>query len=164
MIMNNRMRALLEETSIQIPESLDPLRTALRRIVDSGLIENEGCFFLKALNIRTFDVKKALEKYEDKTGLECSTNNLYIQSIIYTTPCNAISDIKFVLKQGIQYAIYLSKRISMFGHFKIILSLSLDSENPGIVDCSVRFHLIRQGENWISENLEDYCDDAVLVF
>ena len=157
------MRALLEETEILIPERLDPLHAALKQIVDSGLFENEGCFFLNALLNEGLDIKSALEKNEDRTGLECSINNLYIQSIIYTNPYNALIDSNTVLNQGIHYAIYLSERISSFGHFKIILSFATGNEKDRIIDCSVRFHLIRQGESWISQNLEDYTEEAILV-
>lgn len=135
----------------------------LNRLSTLDSLRSKVVFFLKALFGEDFDLQRALE-VEDKTGLECSINNLYIQSIIVANPYKQMIDSRDVLIQGIHYAYYLAEKISPTGHFKIILSYSKGNEPENIVDCSVRFHLIREGENWISENLDDYKEEAILVF
>jgi hypothetical protein len=162
MEMNIKMRKLLTEARIQIPKRLEPLSNDLQNIAASKLVEVEGCFFLNALFPSDYDIKNALAE-DDKTGIECTINNLYIQAIIYNNPYKEVVNTKLVLNQGIHYAYYLAEKIRPFGHFKIIFSYVLENESVSTVDCSVRFHLVRTGENWISGNLENYPEEAILI-
>ena len=51
----------------------------------------------------------------------------------------------------------VSRKLSAVpGRFNVIVSYDGDS-------CAVRFHKIRPGERWLSEDLEAYVDEGVLV-
>ena len=158
------MRKLLEEEDMQIPDGLPPLHRSLKQLLDAGVKEVDGCFFLRGSSWEEQDVQMALARGEDRTGLECSVNNVYIQSVIDNDPANALIDGSEVLKQGIHYAYDMAKWLAHLGEFQVILSYSgYDAQE--IMSCSVRFHRNRSDEPaWLDENLENYQEEAVLVF
>ena len=162
MEMNSRMKELLDKNGIEIPGSLQPLHHALQTILDSGVVEFRACFFLKALLGRDFDIDRALEESIDKTELEASVNTIFIQAIIYEKPYKIKIDEKLLLEQGLSYGYRLKEKLREYGFFNVILSLS--SADEGIVDCNVRFFLFRERAEWIKDNLEDYLEEAIILF
>jgi hypothetical protein len=62
-----------------------------------------------------------------------------------------------LLTGGLFIAEQVSKRlIGLPGRFNVIVSYDGES-------CAVRFHKIRDGEKWLSEDLESYVDEGILV-
>jgi len=166
---NRIMKKLLQETGIQLQPNFDEFHPILKKIADSELIKVEDCFLLKALLGDNCDIQstlsdvKELLKNDDRTGLECSLNNIYVVGIVYSRPYEESVNELFILKQGIKYAFYLAEKIRACGHFRIILSFSSGCDPDCLVDCSVRFHLVREEESWLSENIDVYSDESILV-
>jgi hypothetical protein len=62
-----------------------------------------------------------------------------------------------LLTAGLLMAEAVSRKLSALpGRFNVIVSYDGES-------CAVRFHRIRPGERWLSEDLESYVDEGVLV-
>jgi hypothetical protein len=62
-----------------------------------------------------------------------------------------------LLTAGLLMAEAVSRKLAVMpGRFNVIVSYDGDS-------CAVRFHKIRPGERWLSEDLEAYVDEGVLV-
>jgi len=87
----------------------------------------------------------------DKTGFECFINHVHL-------PFDGTNQ---TLISCLEYAATLQETLMPLTdrHFRVIVSLA-DEER----DCTVRFHQIRSGENWIAEDLEGYKSEALLVF
>lgn len=120
---------------------------------DVSIVETGGCWLLGGF------VKKphlSPADFPDATGLECSANKLRMEAMF---PARLVLSCPLLLlTAGILTARALSAELSRYpGRFNVILSYDGES-------CAVRFHKIRAGERWLSEDLEGYVDEGVLVF
>jgi hypothetical protein len=100
---------------------------------------------------------------DDETGFECSLSKVYIDDFF-----DANVSLSELARIGCAYAMYLRRALlgsMVTGKFRIIV----DAQEPdaevqvGNV-CSVRFHKIRSGQEWLVDDLESYNQNAVLVF
>lgn len=112
--------------------------------VEKGFVKKENCVFLAAL-FSSYPNDKYLF---DKTGVECFVNSFHIDDSVteryldYSCLfCNAI----------------INKWHQEGNSEKLNMIISMD-EFGAVIKC----HVIRQGENWLSHNLEQY-EDAILV-
>jgi len=142
MVMNREMSRLLERMNIRASK-LDQLR-AFESIqtIDAG-----GCTVFPEEFERNTHVK--VEDFQDRTGYECFINHLH----------RLYSSDRQSLIENLAFAVGLSNALgSMDGlkSFQTILSV-------GDGDCTVRFNECRYGENWISEDLESYREEAILL-
>lgn len=120
---------------------------------DVNIVEVRGCFLLRGYVKRPH---VALTDFPDQTGLECSANRLRMETML--EPRLARSCPLLLLTAGLMTARALSNELARHaGRFNVILSYDGES-------CAVRFHKIRAGERWLSEDLEGYVDEGVLVF
>jgi hypothetical protein len=89
------------------------------------------------------------------SALECCANKVLVERmldphLVYVCPLLLLTGGLFIAEQ-------VSKRlIGLPGRFNVIVSYDGES-------CAVRFHKIRDGEKWLSEDLESYVDEGVLV-
>jgi hypothetical protein len=96
--------------------------------------------------------------YFDKTGFECFINHVHLPF--------AETNESQSLASCLEYAATLQDALLPLTpdrQFRVIVSLSEDGEFPGSA-CTVRFHQIRPGEVWVTEDLEGYKSEAILVF
>lgn len=117
------------------------------------VVEAGGCFLLDGF------VKKphlSPADFPDATGLECSANKLRMEALF---PARlVVSCPLLLLTAGLLTARLLQAELSRLpGRFNVIVSYDGES-------CAVRFHKIRAGQRWLSEDLEGYADEGVLVF
>ena len=144
---NRRMGRYLEDLRSREVEAVVPPRGPDVQIVEAG-----GCFLL-----RGFVSKPHLSRadFPDQTGLECIANRLRMESMLdgrLVRSCPLL-----LLTAGLVTARVVSAALSRYpGRFNVILSYDGES-------CAVRFHKVRQGERWLSEDLETYVDEGVLV-
>ena len=123
----------------------------LRDVLGLGVTEKYECVLLKALE-NTAGEYDPLAHF-DRTGYECLVNHVHID------PRNV--DDPIPLRGGLAYADALVdalKEAPYQGPFRIIMSL-----NPAQNICTVRFHRVRRGESWTSDDLESYLDEGLLV-
>jgi hypothetical protein len=89
------------------------------------------------------------------SALECCANKVLVERmldpyLVYVCPLLLLTGGLFIAEQ-------VSKRlIGLPGRFNVIVSYDGES-------CAVRFHKIREGESWLSEDLESYVDEGILV-
>lgn len=120
---------------------------------DVNIVEIRGCFLLRGFVKRPH---AAPADFPDQTGLECTANRLRMESML--EPRLARSCPLLLLTAGLMTARALSRELARHdARFNIILSYDGES-------CAVRFHKIRAGERWLSDDLEGYVDEGVLVF
>ncbi|MCX2545960.1 hypothetical protein [Pseudomonas sp. COW5] len=115
-------------------------------IARSGFVERDGCVFLA--NLDGFQRNASLKNFPDRTGYECFVNSIHIDDYVNTD---------FL-------ACALSYLSSVFETWN-------ESSLPGVLqgaisadkfDATVKFHLLRPGEAWLSDDLERY-GEAVLA-
>lgn len=108
-------------------------------------------FVVLATNWRTNRHIKVTD-FTDKTGFECFVNLDHIsylgtkESLVFCLKHTA------VLRDALM-AVASDRR------FRVILSISEEDH-----DCTLRFHQVRPRESWLSDNIEGYLSEAILVF
>ncbi|AXF61878.1 hypothetical protein DVA43_21220 [Leclercia sp. W6] len=112
--------------------------------VEKGFVKQADCFFLAAL----FTVYPNDNYLMDKTGVECFVNSFHIDDYVSERYldyaclfCNTILN-KWPLERN-------DKKLNMI--------VSMDE-----FGAVVKFHVIRQGETWLSNNLEKY-EEAIFA-
>lgn len=140
--MNRQMSTVYSQISLA-DYKLD--RTLLE-IAESGLGRKEDCFFIeKCINI---DTNASLDDFPDKTGYECFINSINIDDYV---------DCDYLL-QGVMFTRKIFSLWNDLGeNQKLIANFSLDE-----FGLKVKFHLERSGEQWLSDELEDY-EESILV-
>jgi hypothetical protein len=103
------------------------------RVLPGGFVEERGCVLLasQAHNVAWTRVADT----RDETGYECFINHLHIKT----------------LQGALELARMLSTALAnrSTGHFAVIVSF--DGQ-----EATVRFHRLREGQAWLSDNLEEY--------
>jgi hypothetical protein len=142
--MNRRMSRLLKmlELTFPLPES-----SRKAGFKPNAFMRVRGCVFLK----REFKRSRVSQShFPDKTGYECFVNHVHL----------AYNGSRRSAATCLAYCTNLDIGLSKFAprqRFQIVASFSTDG-------CVVRFHLIRRGENWISDDLEGYKQEAILCY
>jgi hypothetical protein len=141
------MRGILSPEQAQRTFGADPLAAGLRDELSQGFVVEQGCTFLSASRAKTLSVK--LTQLGDRTGMECFVNHVHLGDV-----CVGASAEEQLL-EAIRFAGAID-RLAEETPRRFIVSLSDD-------ECVVRFHQRREGESWISDDLERYPDEAIIV-
>jgi hypothetical protein len=161
--MNCRMRQLLHALAVPSRLRRTELSPDLRALAEARLVRVRECYFLEPLLPQGFDIDLSLQNSFDRTGLECSVNDIHLEDYVDERTRNDAAEF---LAQGMLYARKLWDRLAVKGHFSVILSF----ESPGLTEWSdftsstVRFHLVRPDEAISMSADLDAFQDAVLVF
>ncbi len=150
---NSQMKAFIKEYQINT-DQIGCLSKDLEAILSEGIIEKDDSFFLKALVSEESNIQEALIDHIDRTGVECFFNHLHIEDFLKKKRVLP----KELLQQSFCYANKLDQVLGKSNSFEIIISFSTDP----IYDCNVRFHLLRDGEDWLLDDLESY-EDAISI-
>jgi hypothetical protein len=138
----NRNMAMKIESINWGNKTLPPELSTLLR---SGFREGEGCIFLASLAGST---NASLSNFPDRTGYECFINSIHVDDYVQN-----------------DYLLYACLFVE--GLFNAWSYRNATSPISAIISCddlgaTVKFHLTRKGESWISEELEKY-EEAILV-
>jgi hypothetical protein len=96
-----------------------------------------------------------LVDFDGPSSLEACANKLLMERML--DPRLVAACPLLLLTAGLLMAEALSRKLAVLpGRFNVIVSYDGES-------CAVRFHKIRAGERWLSEDLESYVDEGVLV-
>jgi hypothetical protein len=142
MKMNNKMYELLNSANILVGDELSFETLEVPEFVvakGSVLLRDE---YERALHVDT-------KEFPDRTGYECFINHVHFP----------FSGTRESLLLCLRYAFAIRNRLDQVGGrrpFLVIVSVAESS-------CTVRFHEVRQGESWISPNLEAYAEEAILL-
>jgi hypothetical protein len=143
---NQRMKALLHD----VQGVSKPLPTALLGIGKAAFISEEGCYFLDALYHGRGNA--TLHSFPDETGYECFVNHLHLDD--YAVGSANQVGLALTLMQNIKS----QWRESKYSALPLEFVVSVDDSS-----CVLRFHVLRQGQRYLDEDLEAYKEDAVLV-
>lgn len=150
MRVNRRMQAYLDELRDRGvgAEPLVPGKWPDLEILDCG-----GPFLLRSFVTRPH---LSVAGFAEATQLECCANKLAMEALVH--PALALTCPLLLLTAGLMMAQELSRRLAALpGRFNVIVSYDVES-------CTVRFHKIRAGQRWLSDDLEGYPEEGVLVF
>jgi len=148
--MNGKMSALLKRAGLHWPLAA---RASQGQLPTLEIFDD--CILLR----NQWEVNKRHVKitdFPDKTGFEDFINHVHL-------PFDGTNE---TLIPCLEYAALLQKALmplTQDREFRLIISLSEDKAFPKSA-CTVRFHQIRPGENSMSEDLEGYKSEAILVF
>jgi hypothetical protein len=121
-------------------------------LVEQGFSGLNGCILLTSQIQSASSI--SLNDIPDCTGYECFVNHIHIGNVLDDSQIKPT----ILLEQGLALAYELQKRLVQFSpsaRFKIIVSF--DNE-----DCSVRFHKVRNGEDWLAPNIDKY-EEGILI-
>lgn len=125
-----------------------PLSPGLRRLIDAGIEQAHGCYFLA--NLLKGCRHMTSGDFPDATGFECFVNKMYVNDFTDDLDQTALR------QQGLAYAQALRAKLATLDTPFVVIV------NFGEKDCIVRFHAVRDGETWLTEDLEAYEMDALL--
>ncbi len=119
----------------------------LKQLVHSGFIEVDGCCFLTELYQTETNVSSS--DFPDKTGLECFINSFHLED--------------YVAENWLPYALWLINQLfekyARLFNPKLLTAIVTQDD----LSCTLRFHLKRDGESWLDEDLDSYQEEAILV-
>ena len=153
---NNLMKKRLNGRDVVDLAKQQPLESRLKDILDRGIINQDDLILLK-------NFKSNLEStnYTDPTGKEMFVNKFHVDN--YSSNGSKLRE--YFLQQGIAFALVLyNKLINNYPdkHFKIIVSTDEGPDSyPDI--CTVGFHTVRPNEHWLTQYLENYKMNGLLV-
>ena len=156
--MNARMADLLTSSEIRRQLCQTELPPRLAALLRDGVVEMGGLWLLRRLLPEGFDPDLPLSRSWDSTGYECSVNHVHIEEFVDAGRSWSLLE---SLVQGYKYAQALAALLDGKGAFEVILGC----QDPAAewAGCTVRFHLIRPGEEWLAPDLEGYEEEAILV-
>lgn len=122
------------------------LSGSLRALIDKGFVREDNCLFLKeCFEIQT---NASRDNFIDDTGCECFFNSVNIDDY----------EEDMLLEKGLMFAQEVFNKFSEQSSSEI-LNCVMSMDEFGL---KVKFHLVRTGEQWLSDDLEKY-EEAILV-
>jgi hypothetical protein len=102
----------------------------------------------------------------DETGIECSLSKIHLDDFL---PANM--ELNELARTGLDFAFLLRGALlnsRVLGPFRIIISAQLPDQslNVGLnvgTNCTVRFHRMRLGQEWLKDDLDSYKEEALAV-
>lgn len=149
--MNRRMKEFLRMHPHCVEEihGKQSVSRSLQTLLRAGVVRKNGGIFLKALLSKSGNAQPA--DFPDMTGYECFINHIHLDDRLG----KGASAFEQAILFGRQVRDLLSRHVSAGSNVKVIVSCSGDG-------CSVRFHLVRENEKWLSEKLDSYAE-AILI-
>ncbi|MFP2900807.1 hypothetical protein [Corallococcus sp. 4LFB] len=151
---NALMRAYLRNARVQ-EVMARPLTPRMQALLHEGVVETHGFWVLR--RAATASAPPIRPGFQDATGYECFANKLHVSDFVGSLeedPWARRLRLKDQVGYGLRFAWELQRVLPTNGRFVIILGCS----NA----CTLRFHLERPGEHWLTEDLEGYRRDALL--
>lgn len=139
---NYMMRAKLP----RIGNGSRSIAQSLLKLLESGFAVLDGCVLLQSLLSLNKNAK--LQDFPDKTGFECYVNSIHIDDYVEGGD----------FEQSIPFLFELFATWNKTFQNKILRAI-ISSDEFGTV---LRFHVVREGDSWLSENLEEY-EEAILI-
>jgi hypothetical protein len=151
--MNSMMKTLHAAVASGKLTGVVTLSSELLRLIEPGFTVKDGAVLLKTQEKLAVDIRP--DNFPDLTGYECFVNHVHIEDYLGDAELGSNA----LLEQGFAFANKIVEELSSLYHgkpFKVIVATNESG-------CSVRFHLIRNGENWLSDDLDKYGQEAILV-
>ncbi|MBW8309100.1 MAG: hypothetical protein K0M45_05620 [Candidatus Paracaedibacteraceae bacterium] len=128
-------------------------------LLEKGFIYKDGCLLL----LENFHKAKVLNgDFVDRTGYECFVNKIHVEDYI---PISNTIPIEQIYLCGLFFLSKTVEKINLLsfkGLYRFILSIDQDEEDSTLNSYVFRFHTLRQGEEYLEENLDLY-ESSILV-
>lgn len=176
MLMNSSMEPIWQEFQSSSKVMLPP---ELQKILNSKFVEMYDCIFLDSMlpdmwrsptpgDSHFDDIPLSLKCFgPDKTSIERIVSKIHIDGCIQKNVMRKMK--KRTNLCHFQYAMeFLSGVFELFraqysGYtLRGIISLN-DGEPDGCFSCCVNYHVLREGESWVSEDIEGYEHEKIIV-
>jgi hypothetical protein len=151
--MNSVMKTLYTEIEPGKITNAANLSSELLGLVEPGFIVVDGTVLLKTQEKFAKSIKP--DNFPDLTGYECFVNHVHIEDYLGDAELGSNA----LLKQGVALANKIVEELSSLFPDKLFKAIVAANESG----CSVRFHLIRSGENWLSDDIDNYGQEGILV-
>jgi hypothetical protein len=123
---------------VTVPAEVDEL-------IDAGVIEENGCVLFRRLAQATHPGR---DRFPDDTGYEAFVNHFHLDA---DTPIGAVK-----LGHRVAHTVAHLLRVNVDRPCRVILALDGAS-------ASIRFHIRREGEEWLSADLEGYAEPVLVL-
>ncbi|RKG82516.1 hypothetical protein D7W79_02325 [Corallococcus exercitus] len=127
----------------------------MQALLDEGVVEDHGFWVLR--RAATKSAPLIHPDFQDATGYECFANKIHVADFVGSfeeDPWARRLRLKDQVGYGLRLAWALQRVLPGDRRFVLILGCS----NA----CTLRFHLERTGEHWLTADLEGYRRDALL--
>lgn len=151
---NKAMEGLLNKNSDKYPFS------ELTHILWPDFIEVDGCILINNERAdqseKRLNMDHILKNFGDRTGFEAFESHVHMMDVSKEFEDNPLMGLKFALKL---VEVWSAKLKFDFPRYSFYLILSFDGQ-----DSILRFHKIRENENWLDiDNLDSYDNTAILI-
>ncbi len=144
---------MLRTFNIPFPDNSIILDNGLGNVINLGFIEIKDSVFLSIFKERIEHVN--LTDFHDKTGFECFVNKVHIKDYLAKENLSK----KFLIEQTITFAVQIKKALEAnFVDSKFEVFASFD-----INHFTSNFHKVRSNEKWLSDDIEGYKDESIIV-
>lgn len=156
---NKRMENLIEKVSKYECTNEKMSIESICKLISPEFKEIDG-FFLLCFDgeeiPKRINVDKVIQVYGDRTGYECSCNEIRLNDYIDYVEGNSICVLKFALQLQKSWEIKVK---SEYPEYKFCFILTYDEEYA-----TLRFHKIRDEEEpYLLPDLESYSEDAIFL-
>jgi hypothetical protein len=115
------------------------LSPELSNVLVAGFVEKKGCVLLAS---EAPDSAFPRATTQDETGYECFINHLHVEN----------------LAEALEFARRLNRALAERFTASFVVIVSFDGR-----EATVRFHKLRAGQTWLSENLEGYLEGIAVL-
>ncbi len=132
-------------TELEVP-------SPFQMLVAGGFKDEDGCLFLRELFHH--DRLTALAMHHDKTGYECAVNAIHLEDYLEKGMAREAPALAATAQKCVPW---LAERLRRFSKvpFRVIVTVAGRH-------CTLRFHQIREDEQWLADDLEAY-EEAVFT-
>ena len=138
---NAPMRTLLNST-----QAVRTLAPSLMQIANDGFEVRDGCYVLRALSMQA-NAPRA--RFGDCTGYECFVNSLHVEDYCTETP----------LAHALLFAMEVLRKWRLEKPTSCLVAI-LTADEFSVV---AKFHVKRDGEQWLGDDIERYEDPVMSV-
>ena len=151
MRINELARPAYQEAKNHLDSKTVKLDSGIARIGDAGLRHANECILLAALADKTGN--SSISDFADRTGWECFVNKIHLEDWLDDL---ALEKQELLIAQ----AILLAERLKpLVATVALRFIVSFDE-----MSCTLRMHQIRQGEDWLNDDLESYREEGILCW
>ncbi len=143
----NKFNAKMFDIFVQKIKSDNRFSGSLSAILANGFSTQHGCYLLSAFYQNNLHI--SLDSFVDKTGYECFINSFHIDDFV---------DEDF-FEQSVLFIDALLNKWRILNN-DLVLNIILSKTDFGF---NIRFHVHREGEEWINMNDLVFFEDALLV-
>jgi hypothetical protein len=136
--MEEMLAAIDWRARVAVPVEVDEL-------IDAGVIEENGCVLFRRLAEATHPGR---DDFPDDTGYEAFVNHFHLDD---GTPSGAVT-------LGLRVARTVARLLRVHVDRPCRVILALDG-----VSASIRFHVRREGEEWLSADLAEYVEPVLVL-